>query len=383
MTEKTGGSDVGTSETVARLDAQGWRLWGTKWFTSATTSQMALTLARPDGNPPGGKGLALFYLELADEQGLSNGVTIHRLKDKLGTRMVPTAELELLGTRAVAVKELTGGVKAITTMLNVTRMWNSVCAAAQMRRAVELARDYARRRVAFDTPLSKKGLHQETLADLEAQAQGAFHLAFRVVALVGREEASTISPDEAATLRMITPLAKLTTGKQAVSVASEALESFGGAGYIEDTGLPQLLRDAQVLPLWEGTTNVLSLDLLRAIEKGGGMAPLENEIERALAAVKNLDDVAGAVRTAVRHASRWLHKATHAGIEPLEAGARRFALTLGLSLEAALLAEQAGSDLTRGQMRAAHAARRLARLGLDKIQNDAPAVEAHDLALGR
>jgi alkylation response protein AidB-like acyl-CoA dehydrogenase len=382
MTERTGGSDVGISETVARLDAQGWRLWGTKWFTSATTSQMALTLARPDGNPAGGKGLALFYLELADESGRPNGVTIHRLKDKLGTRMVPTAELELSGARAVPVKTLTDGVKSITTMLNVTRMWNSVCAAAQMRRAVELARDYARRRVAFGTPLSKKTLHLETLADLETISAAAFHLAFRVVTLVGREEAGTMSADEAACLRLLTPLAKLTTGKQAVAVASEALEAFGGAGYVEDTGLPQLLRDAQVLPLWEGTTNVLALDLLRGLSKTGGLAPFEKEIERALAAAIGFDDVAYAVRGALRHAERWLAKASAEGIERLEAGARRFALTLGLCAETALLAEQAAWDAARNEPRTALAARRMVRMGLDRVLDDAPAEEARELALG-
>jgi hypothetical protein len=343
---------------------------------------MALTLARPDGNPPGGKGLALFYVELLDANGGSNNVTFHRLKDKLGTRMLPTAELELVGARALPVKTLTDGVKSITTMLNTTRMWNSVCAAAQMRRAVELARDYARRRVAFGGPLSKKTLHLETLADLEAQAAAAFHLAFRVVALVGREEAGTITPDEAAFLRVLTPLAKLTTGKQAVVVASEALEAFGGAGYVEDTGLPQLLRDAQVLPLWEGTTNVLALDLLRALEKTGGFAPFQKEIERSLAAADGFDDVAYAVRGALRHAERWLAKASGEGIERVEAGARRFALTLGLSSEAAFLAEQAAWEKARGQTRAAHATRRMVRMGLDRVLDDAPAEEARDRALG-
>ncbi|MGE5345624.1 MAG: acyl-CoA dehydrogenase family protein, partial [Acidithiobacillales bacterium] len=164
MTERIGGSDVARSETVARPDGDAWRLHGTKFFTSATTSEMALTLARPDGNPPGGKGLALFYLETRDEAGLANGLVIHRLKDKLGTRMLPTAELDLVATRAFPVKGLSDGVKNITTMLNTTRTWNAVAAVSGMRRALDLARDYAAKRVAFGAPLSEKPLHLETLA---------------------------------------------------------------------------------------------------------------------------------------------------------------------------------------------------------------------------
>src|SRR5207253_463023 len=104
MTERTGGSDVGLTETIARAEGDGtFRLYGTKWFTSATTSEMALTLARPEGNPPGGAGLALFYVEVRNDDGSMNGIAINRLKDKLGTRMVPTAELTLDGARALAV----------------------------------------------------------------------------------------------------------------------------------------------------------------------------------------------------------------------------------------------------------------------------------------
>jgi alkylation response protein AidB-like acyl-CoA dehydrogenase len=128
MTERTGGSDVGLTETVAKHAPDGWRLWGTKWFTSATTSQMALTLARPEGAGAGGRNLALFYVELRDEAGRMNHIQVNRLKDKLGTRKVPTAELTLDGTPATPVAGLTDGVRNIASMLNITRTWNSVCA---------------------------------------------------------------------------------------------------------------------------------------------------------------------------------------------------------------------------------------------------------------
>src|SRR6185503_10388018 len=266
MTELTGGSDVGLSETVAKRESEShYRLYGRKWFTSAIASQIALTLARPDGNPPGGRGLALFYLETRDERGLLNNIEINRLKDKLGTRKVPTAELTLNGTRAELVMGTTDGVRNITPLLNITRLWNGISSVALMRRGLALAFDYAHKRVAFGAPLSEKPLHMDTLASLQAEAEAAFHLAFYIAELTGRSEAGEINEHDARLLRLLTPIMKLTTAKQAVAVTSEVLESFGGAGYIEDTGLPVLLRDSQVLPIWEGTTNVLSLDTLRAI----------------------------------------------------------------------------------------------------------------------
>src|SRR5215208_5763503 len=132
MTELSGGSDVGASETVARRDGRGgWRLYGRKWFTSAAASQVALTLARPEGNAEGGRGLALFFVETRDAEGRPRGIRIDRLKDKLGTRKVPTAELTLEGTPAVLVKGAGDGVRDIAPMLNVTRLWNAVSAAAR------------------------------------------------------------------------------------------------------------------------------------------------------------------------------------------------------------------------------------------------------------
>ena len=177
MTERTGGSDVGRSETEACKDAEGrWRLRGTKWFTSATTSPMALTLARPEGNPAGGRGLALFYVELRRPDGAANGIRINRLKDKFGTRKLPTAELTLDGAVAVPVIGLEHGTRHIAPMLNITRTWNAVASVWGMRRALALAGDYAERRVAFGALLNRKPLHVDTIAGLEAEYGGAFFL---------------------------------------------------------------------------------------------------------------------------------------------------------------------------------------------------------------
>jgi acyl-CoA dehydrogenase len=372
MTERTGGSDVAITETVARKDGDQWRLYGTKWFTSAVTSQVALTLARPEGNAPGGDGLALFYVEPRDEQGRVRNILVNRLKDKLGTRMVPTAELTLDGVVANPVVGLSGGVRHIAPMLNVTRTWNAVIACANMERGLSLARDYARKRVAFGTPLAQKPLHLDTLAALEAESQAAFHLSFRVVELLGREEAGILSDGELALLRLLTPIAKLTTAKQAVAVASEVLEAFGGAGYVEDTGLPRLLRDAQVLPIWEGTTNVLSLDVLRVLAKGGSLAPIEHEVERLLANAAGAEcgRAAQLATRAVGHAQAWWRGALTRGQSAVEAGARRFALTLGRAVELALLINHAAWAAADGERWPSAAARCFARQGVDLVSDD-------------
>ena len=384
MTERTGGSDVAICETVAKATGEAgvFTLHGTKWFSSATTAQMALTLGRPEGNPPGGSGLAMFYVETKNPDGTPNGVFVNRLKDKLGTRMVPTAELTLDGARAIAVKGTDSGIKNITPMLTITRTWNAVCAVAAMRRGLMLAKDYARRRVAFGAPLSEKPLHLDTLATMEAEAQGAFHIAYRVVELLGKEEANELSEHEAALLRLLGPIVKLITAKQAVAVASETLEAFGGAGYIEDTGLPRILRDAQVLPIWEGTTNVLSLDLLRVLAKGGSLEPLLREVHACIEGCDtNLKEPAEAAMKACEHAGAWLMRTLEAGGPTgVEAGARRLALTLGRAMELALLVREATrSKKHNDDARPAAAARRFWRSGIDLILDDSLDADAREL----
>lgn len=373
MTELTGGSDVGLSETVAKKDAaekERYRLYGRKWFTSAVSSQIALTLARPEGNPPGGRGLALFYVEPRDEHGRPRDIEINRLKDKLGTRKVPTAELNLTGTPAQLVIGTTDGVRNIAPLLNITRLWNGISAVALMRRGLALAFDYAGKRVAFGAPLSEKPLHLDTLAGLQAEAEAAFHLAFFVAELTGQSETREIKEDDALLLRLLTPVMKLTTGKQAVMVASEVLESFGGAGYVEDTGLPVLLRDSQVLPIWEGTTNVLALDALRALRSGETLRQLESVVSRCIETIRDsrLTEAARVARSSLDHATSWLAAAERLGQPALEAGARRFGLTLGRTTALALLIEHAQWSLDNEQDgRAAASARRFAGSGVDLI----------------
>jgi alkylation response protein AidB-like acyl-CoA dehydrogenase len=371
MTERAGGSDVGNTETIARpLGAAGeerrYALHGVKWFTSATTSEMALTLARIDDGAtpptPGSRGLSLFCVEVERAPGAGwRGIQVHRLKDKLGTRALPTAELTLDGVEATLIGEPGRGVANISGMLNITRLYNAIASVSGMHRACALARDYAGRRAAFGRKLVDLPLHAATLADMEAETAAALALTLECASLVGRAEAGVATEDERRRLRALIPLAKLTTGKQAVALASEALECFGGAGYVEDTGLPRLLRDAQVLAIWEGTTNVLSLDLLRAEGRERAFSALLQDLHaRAERLARPVDRAAAtAIRDGVRALAEATRKAVEAGGETLEASARKLALRAGHLAEALLLADTATVDELAGERLKRFAALRL------------------------
>ena len=361
MTERSGGSDVSGTATVARHDGGAWRLWGTKWFTSAVTSEVALTLARPEGSPEGSAGLSLFLVEQRRADGTRNGIRILRLKDKLGTRALPTAELALEGCLAEPVGDLGRGVKKITPLLNITRLHNAISACGMMARLLQLLRDYARRRVAFGSPLARKALHRETLATLQVEYEAALALTFDCARLLGKAEAGGASEEERATLRLLTPLCKLLTARQAVAVASEALEGFGGPGYVEDTGLPVWLRDAQVLPIWEGTTNVLSLDALRAVAREGVLEPWTAQAARRLEALASspLAESAREMRRRIEEVPRALGALAAAGPDVAESAGRRIALSLAGLSAAVALAEQGAWALAHGRgERAALAAER-------------------------
>jgi len=200
---------------------------------------------------------------------------IDRLKDKLGTKQLPTAEIELCGSTAYLLSEPGRGVAMIAYLINITRLYNSVSAISGVARMLSLARDYANKRIVFGAKLSDQPLHLDTLAALDIEHRAGTALVFDALALLGRVEISKQTPEleeDAALLRFLTPLAKLYTAKQSFASMSEFLEDFGGAGYVEDTDLPRALRDAQVLTIWEGTTNVLSMDVLRVLSHDNAKA---------------------------------------------------------------------------------------------------------------
>jgi acyl-CoA dehydrogenase len=368
MTETAGGSDVGRTDTVARQDGDGWRLTGQKWFCSAIDSAMAVALARPEGAVEGSRGLANFLVPryAADVPGAGGepgdtapGMRIHRLKDKLGTRALPSAEVGLDGAYAIPVGDPTRpGLSLMMTLIQVTRLHNAAVAAAGMRRGLMIVRNHAASREAFGTPLWRQPLHRETLGWLAVDAEAAFALAGLCFELLGKYEvgAETGDVDAGAVrlLRLAATLAKLGTGKLAVASASEYVECIGGNGYIEDTGVPRLLRDSQVLPIWEGTTNVLSLDVLRALARDdvapAYLAHLDAAAERASGG--ELATAAGLLRTARSEVAEALAGAASAGrgAEPV---ARDLALRLAWTLAGAAMLDQASHDIARGDTRSA------------------------------
>lgn len=272
MTERTGGSDVSRSMTFAEETTNGFVLKGHKWFTSAITADMAFTLASTEPATENKRApLSLFYLPIRQEDGKLNGIEVEALKDKLGTRALPTAQLQLTGAKAKLVGEKGKGVRTISTLFNITRIYNTISAVSYMRRAYSLSEKYGKQREAFGKELQEHVLHQKTIRTLEIAYQSGTLFALFLARLLGKEDCNIASENEKSLLRVLTPIAKLYTAKQSIKSASEHIEVFGGIGYLEDSGIPVMLRDTQVLSIWEGTTNVLSLDMLRAIEKENGL----------------------------------------------------------------------------------------------------------------
>lgn len=260
LTERAGGSDVGANETIARRGPDGWRLTGHKWFCSNVDAEAVLVTARPEGAEAGTRGLRTFLLLTENNP----GVRIERLKEKLGVRSMPTGEVTLDDAPAEEI----GGFAAIAEMMNLSRLYNSVAAVAVMGRALLEARWYIERRKAFGRAVIEHPLANGTIRNLENEHYGALLMTFEAVDALQRADAG----DEAAAhlLRILIPIVKAYTGKLAVACVSEAMELIGGNGYIEESPMPRLLRDAQVLPIWEGTTNILVLDTLRVARKERG-----------------------------------------------------------------------------------------------------------------
>ncbi|XP_074150447.1 acyl-CoA dehydrogenase family member 11-like isoform X3 [Sminthopsis crassicaudata] len=365
MTERKGGSDVAHgTETVALPQEDGThKLFGFKWFTSATDADMTLTLARimdTGGSvTKGTRGLSLFFLKLRDEQGRLNGLEIQRLKEKLGTRQLATAELLLDGARAHLVSQEGRGVATIANMLNVTRIYNAISAVGFMRRVVNMAREYATHRFVFGKFIKDHPLHTQTLARMEVQTRGGILLVLEMGRLLGLEETNQASAQDSHLLRLLTSVTKLYTGKQAMAVVSEGLECFGGQGYMEDTSLAGILRDAQVLTIWEGTTNILALDTLYVLTRSQGQAlqAFSASVQEKVARASQQPELAPSVRRLQDALGRLAGQleGLQGPSDSMEMAARALAYTLAriyigaLMVEHAAWAEASPSDVYASQ----------------------------------
>jgi acyl-CoA dehydrogenase len=268
LTEREGGSDVGQVRTVAKGSGPTVRLFGNKWFCSNVDADVIMILARPEGAPAGTKGLGLYLLPRTLENGKRNAYRIDRIKDKLGVRSMPTGEVTLEGAEAYLLGGPGQGFVQMAEMLNLSRLYNGVASVSVLRRSLTEALSWAQSRVTFGRRLLEHPLMSETLLDLAAVQRGALRWAFRGIELLDKADGGEASETEKQTLRLLTPLLKYSLAKSAVASASEAMEVLGGNGYIEDWPMARVLRDAQVLPIWEGSTNILVLDAFRALRKG-------------------------------------------------------------------------------------------------------------------
>jgi acyl-CoA dehydrogenase len=270
LTERQGGSDVGANEVRAFENGGEYNLHGEKYFASNSgMCGVAMVLARIDGARGGTKGLSLFAVPWSKKDGSLNGIHVRRLKDKLGVRAVPSAEIEFDGARAYLVGEPNKGIYYMMEALNLSRICNAVASIGIMRRAYMEARNYAFHRKAFGEKLAHYPMIKESLVHLAAKQEVETSAVFRLVELFDRvsNDDIPVSEDDAALTRLLIAILKKESAEQAIHFSHEAIELHGGNGYIEDFVLPRLLRDAQVLTVWEGTANILGLEVLRLMKK--------------------------------------------------------------------------------------------------------------------
>jgi putative acyl-CoA dehydrogenase len=317
MTEKQGGSDVRANVTTATPAGDGtYRLTGHKWFTSAPMGDLFMVLAQAPG------GLSCFLLPRMTPDGTRNGMRLMRLKDKLGNRSNASAEVEYEDAVAWLVGEEGRGVRVIIEMVNSTRLDCVLAAATGMRLGVIQAAHHAAHRKAFGVHLIDQPLMANVLADLAVESEAATTVALRLAGATDR----AVSGDagEAAFRRLALAATKYWVCKQAPAHAAEALECLGGNGYVEESGMPRLYREAPLGSIWEGSGNVAALDALRALTR---------QPESAEAFFAELDQCAGADRRLDEAIARLRKEAA----DPAEAGARRLAEAMAVTLQASLL----------------------------------------------
>ena len=337
MTEQGAGSDVGATTVTADPAHDGaWRLTGDKWFCSNPDAALAMVLARPAGAGPGLKAVGLFLLPRERPDGTSNAYRIVRLKDKLGTRSMASGEIRLDGALAYLVgddpRDVPGaGFRQMADMVNNSRLSNGVRAAGLMRRAVTEATYVANHRRAFGRLLIDMPLMQRQLAKLALPTEQARTMMLQTADALRRSDAG--DPGAYALLRILTPLLKFRACRDARKVTGDAMEVRGGCGYIEEWPDARLLRDAHLGSIWEGTSNVVALDVLRAAAREGSLtalrahvthlleqAPLDGAIP-AFDRAATLAERAGSDPTLARQAASGLYHVTAAAALAWEAAA--------------------------------------------------------------
>jgi alkylation response protein AidB-like acyl-CoA dehydrogenase len=359
MTERAGGSDVGAIETVAVRDrsasaGDGWRLHGEKWFCSHADAEVALLLARPEGAPRGTAGLALFAMPRHLEDGARNSYRIVRLKDKLGTRSMASGEILLEGARAWLIGEERRGFRQMMEQVNLSRLSHGVRAAAMMRRCFNEARAAAAGRIAFGRRLDQMPMVRRQLVGILLPAEQALSLSsFAAAAMDAAGEGAVESgagasgsrgdgassgerAEAAAVLRILTPLLKLRACRDNVRAATAAMEIRGGNGYVEEWVNARLVRDAHIGVLWEGTSNIVALDVVtRAAAKENAHQALRRSLHRMLEESSPPPELVARARASL---DRAVDAVTRAGADRAsETRARRAAGALYHAASAALL----------------------------------------------
>lgn len=363
MTEIRGGSDLGSSETVARRDGDRWLLNGSKWFCSNVDAKAIATLARPEGAEAGVRGLALFLVPAERADGSRNGIRIKRLKDKLGTRSVPTAEVDFVEAEAYILSNPNRdagsearGLNRMMSMVNGSRLGVATMGLGIMRRSFLEAAIYAAHRQAFGRRLDALPMVQETLVQMVVALEGASAMVFEAASLAG----ATGDEKGRRLYRILVPLAKFRGARGGLELASQAVEILGGNGYVETWPMARQLRDAQCHTIWEGTENIICLDVLRSMAKENAHDALLDRIDRALAAVEHpaLAPLKEATLQARRDAQEMILFLARADADLRQLHARRVTSFLSDLTQAALLLETAQEEIIKtGSARKAAVAR--------------------------
>jgi alkylation response protein AidB-like acyl-CoA dehydrogenase len=340
MTEQGAGSDIAATETTARPDPRApgrWLLTGDKWFCSNPDAALAMVLARVDGDGPGMKGVSLFLLPRELDDGSANRFRILRLKDKLGTRSMASGEIRLEGAQAWLVGERGRGFVQMADMVNNSRLSNGVRAAGLMRRAVSEALHVARNRRAFGRRLIDMPLMRRQLLKLMVPAEQARTMLFQTAQVLRDADAGDEQARRLA--RILTPLIKFRACRDARKVTGDAMEVRGGCGYIEDWSDPRLVRDAHLGSIWEGTSNIVALDVLRAVRREQSLPVLQARWQSQLAAAGLDEALRGALAQAAERAAALAEVAAADGGDAL---ARRAASALYHVTTAIAMAWEAG-----------------------------------------